>query len=94
MIILGTASLLTAAAVSLSGIIGFVGLIVPHILRRIFGASHRSLFPLAFVGGGIFLMYCDTLARTLLYPKEIPVGVITASLGGPFFIWQINRKKR
>lgn len=94
LIILGIASLLTAAAVSLSGIIGFVGLIIPHILRRIFSASHRRLFPLAFVAGGIFLMCCDTFARTLLFPKEIPVGVITASLGGPFFIWLINRRKR
>ena len=94
LIILGTASLLTASAVSLSGIIGFVGLIIPHILRRLFTASHRRLFPLAFVAGGIFLMCCDTFARTLLFPKEIPVGVITASLGGPFFIWLINRRKQ
>ncbi len=94
LIILGTASLLTAAAVSMSGIIGFVGLIVPHILRRLCGATHRRLFPLAFFAGGIFLMLCDTFARTLLFPKEIPVGVITASLGGPFFIWLINRKKK
>lgn len=92
-IILGTASLLTASAVALSGIIGFVGLIVPHILRRLFGACHRRLFPMAFLAGGIFLMVCDTFARSLLYPREIPVGVITASLGGPFFIWLINRKK-
>lgn len=92
LIILGTASLLTASAVALSGIIGFVGLIIPHILRILFGASHRKLFPLAFLAGGIFLMICDTFARTLLFPKEIPVGVITASLGGPFFIWLINKK--
>ncbi len=91
-IILGTASLMTASAVALSGIIGFVGLIVPHILRRLIGASHRRLFPMAFLAGGMFLMICDTFARSLLYPREIPVGVITASLGGPFFIWLINRK--
>ena len=92
LLILGTASLLTASAVTLSGIIGFVGLIIPHILRRSFGAAHRTLFPLAFFGGGLFLMLCDTLARTALYPREIPVGVITAALGGPFFIWLINKK--
>jgi len=92
LIILATASLLTAAAVSLSGIIGFVGLIVPHILRRVFGASHRLLFPLSFLAGGAFLMICDSFARTVMFPKEIPVGVITALLGGPFFIWMINKK--
>ncbi|MCK5845682.1 MAG: iron ABC transporter permease [Victivallales bacterium] len=92
LLILGTASLLTASAVTLSGIIGFVGLIIPHILRRSFGAAHRTLFPLAFFAGGVFLMLCDTFARTALYPREIPVGVITAALGGPFFIWLINKK--
>jgi len=91
--ILGTASLLTAAAVSLSGIIGFVGLIVPHILRKLLGAGHRRLFPAAYLAGGMFLMVCDTLARTALYPKEIPVGVVTAALGGPFFIWLVNRRR-
>ena len=90
LIILGTASILTAISVSLAGIIGFVGLIVPHIIRRIFITSHRFLFPLAFLGGGLFLMICDTFARSIMYPKEIPVGVITASLGGPFFIWLLN----
>ena len=93
-IILGTASMLTASAVALSGIIGFVGLIIPHILRRIFGACHRRLFPISYIAGGIFLMICDTFARSALYPREIPVGVITASLGGPFFIWLINRKSK
>jgi iron complex transport system permease protein len=93
LLILGTASLLTAAAVTLSGIIGFVGLIIPHILRRSFGAAHRTLFPLSFFSGGLFLMLCDTFARTALYPREIPVGVITAVLGGPFFIWLINKKR-
>ncbi|NOY75377.1 MAG: iron ABC transporter permease [Kiritimatiellaeota bacterium] len=92
LIILGTASLLTASAVTLSGIIGFVGLVVPHTLRRFFGAGHRRLFPISFLAGGMFLMLCDTFARTALYPREIPVGVITAALGGPFFIWLINRK--
>jgi iron complex transport system permease protein len=93
-ILLGTASLLTAAAVSISGIIGFVGLIIPHILRRISGADHRKLFPLSFFAGALFLMICDSFARTVIYPTEIPVGVITASLGGPFFLWLINHKSR
>lgn len=89
-----TASILAASAVSLSGIIGFVGLIIPHILRRIFGAGHRKLFPISFFFGGIFLVICDTFARTVLYPKEIPVGVITACIGGPVFIYLINRKNK
>ncbi len=92
LIILCTASLLTASAVALSGIIGFVGLIVPHVIRHLSGACHRRLFPLAFFCGGMFLMVCDTFARTAMYPHEIPVGVITACLGGPFFLWLINRK--
>jgi len=92
LILLGTASLLTASAVSVSGIIGFVGLIIPHILRKMAGADHRKLFPLAFFAGAVFLMICDTFARTIIFPTEIPVGVITASLGGPFFLWLINRR--
>jgi iron complex transport system permease protein len=92
-VILGAASLLTSSAVAVSGIIGFVGLVVPHVLRRLFGAGHRGLFPLAFFSGGMFLMVCDTFARIALYPREIPVGVVTAALGGPFFIWLINKRK-
>ena len=94
LLILGTASFLTASAVALSGIIGFVGLIIPHILRRLFGAGHRRLFPVSFLVGGMFLMLCDSFARTALYPREIPVGVITAALGGPFFIWLMSKRAR
>lgn len=94
LILLGTASLITATAVSLSGIIGFVGLIVPHIMRQIFGADHRKLFVLNLVYGGIFLVFCDTIARSILEVQEIPVGVITAFIGGPFFIWLLNRRSR
>ncbi len=92
LLVLGIASLLTAAAVSISGIIGFVGLVVPHILRRMFGADHRRLFPLSLLYGGMFLMVCDTFARTVMSPREIPVGVITSLIGGPFFIWLLNRR--
>ncbi|MDD5698678.1 MAG: iron ABC transporter permease [Victivallaceae bacterium] len=91
---LGTASLITAAAVSLSGIIGFVGLIVPHAMRRLFGADHRRLFILNLFYGGIFLVLCDTVARSILASQEIPVGVITALIGGPFFIWLLNQRTR
>lgn len=93
-ILLTTASLITAVAVSLSGIIGFVGLIVPHIMRQIFGADHRKLFILNLIYGGIFLVLCDTIARSILVVQEIPVGVITAFIGGPFFIWLLNKRSR
>ena len=80
-------SLRTAATVSLTGPIGFVGLMVPHIVRRYSGASHRRLLPASFLVGGAFLILCDAVARTVLRPAEIPVGVITAILGGPGLIW-------
>lgn len=92
-LLLGSASLLTALAVALAGIIGFVGLIVPHLLRRLFGAGHRRLFPLATVGGGLLLMLCDTFARSGWTAGEVPVGVITSLLGGPFFLWILKRGK-
>lgn len=85
----------TAAAVSLTGIIGFVGLVIPHTLRLLIGSDHRMLFPTSFFAGGIFLLLCDTLARTALPPLEIPVGVITAIIGGTFFLLllHINKKR-
>ena len=85
-------SLLVGVAVSMAGMIGFVGLIVPHIMRRIAGADHRVLIPASLLGGGIFLMIADTLARTLIAPREIPVGVVTALCGGPFFLALLLRK--
>lgn len=92
-ILLGVASLMTASLVAISGIIGFIGLIVPHMIRKIWGANHRRLFILGLLWGGIFLMICDTAARSLLTGKEIPVGVITAFLGGPFFLYLLNKSK-
>jgi len=88
------ATLMTAAAVSISGIIGFVGLIIPHVTRGLFGADHRRLAPAAAVGGGIFLALCDALARTVMAPVEIPVGVVTALCGGPFFLIILTRRRR
>ncbi len=81
------ASLVTAAVVSVAGPIGFVGLIVPHAARLLFGPDHRLLVPASALCGAIFLSVADTAARTALAPTEIPVGVITALLGGPFFLW-------
>jgi len=88
------ASLLTGSVIAYSGPIGFVGLIVPHTLRLVVGADHRLLVPLAFCVGAAFLIACDAVARTILAPTEIPVGVITAILGGPFFLWLLLSRRR
>lgn len=82
-------SLLTGVTVSLTGIIGFVGLTVPHITKRYFGYDHRITIPASFMLGGIFLIICDTFARTLLSPLELPVGVITGIIGGSIFIYSL-----
>jgi len=87
-------SLLTGAVTALTGPILFVGLIVPHALRLWIGADHRILAPCAFFLGAAFLAVCDAVARTALAPTEVPVGVITALLGGPFFIWLLRSKRR
>ncbi len=92
-ILLGVSSLLAACAVAVSGIIGFVGLITPHIARSLFGARHRQLFPVCMLLGGIFLMICDTFARSLFATTELPVGVITSFIGGPFFLWLLGRRR-
>jgi len=88
------ASLLTGSVVSVSGMIGFVGLAVPHFMRGFVGSDHRILLPAAFLGGGIFLLLCDTLARTVISPMELPVGVITGILGGVVFIYFLSKKKK
>ncbi len=92
MILVG-ASLLSALAVSVSGVIGFAGIIVPHLFRIIFGSDHKILLPASVIGGGIFLLICDTLARTALPGRELPVGVITSVLGGPFFLYLLKKSK-
>ena len=85
------ASILTATAVSIAGSIGFVGLIVPHLMRLLVGSDHRILIPAATLFGGLFLVFSDTLARTILSPQQLPVGVITALLGVPLFLLLLNR---
>ena len=87
------ASVLTAAAVSIAGNIGFVGLIVPHLMRLLVGSDHRVLIPAATLFGGLFLLVSDTLARTVLAPRQLPVGVVTALLGVPLFLVLLNRAK-
>ena len=87
------AALLTGAVVSFSGIIGFVGLIIPHAVRLVVSADHRLLLPVAGLVGGAFLMLADTVARTALSPSEFPVGVITALVGGPIFLWLLMTRQ-
>ena len=88
------ASLLAAAAVSVAGIVGFVGLVVPHAVRMLFGADHRTLIPLSFLGGAVLLIVTDAAARTVAAPMEVPVGVMTALLGVPFFLALLRRSVR
>jgi iron complex transport system permease protein len=92
-VILIAASLAAAAAVAFSGIIGFIGLVVPHIMRIWYGADYRRLLPLSIIGGAAALLVSDVLARVLLAPQEIPVGIITALAGAPFFLWVLRRSK-
>lgn len=91
-ILLVTASLVAAACVAVSGIIGFVGLLVPHMMRAIVGPDNRRLLPLAFLGGAVLLLWADTLTRAVL-PHEIPIGVLTALIGGPFFCYLFRRRQ-
>lgn len=87
-------ALLTGAAVALSGLVGFVGLIVPHVVRLILGPDHRLLLPASFLSGAIFLVFADLIARLIIAPSELPIGVITALIGAPFFIYLLRRTKR
>lgn len=91
---LATGALLTGAAVSVAGVIGFVGLMTPHILRLGLGADHRRLLPASVLGGATFMVLADLAARTLVAPSEIPVGAVTALLGGPFFLYLLRRERR
>jgi len=87
-----SASLATSAAVSLAGPIGFVGIVVPHLVRLLVGVDHRIVLPAAALFGATFLVICDLAARTLMAPVEVPVGVVTAIVGGPFFLWLLVRR--
>ncbi|MEE8367700.1 MAG: iron ABC transporter permease [Thermoanaerobaculia bacterium] len=90
---LGVTSIVIGGIVAVAGPIGFVGLIVPHILRRWLGHAHLYLIPACALGGGAFLTMCDLAARTILAPAELPVGILTALLGGPFFVWLLLRRR-
>jgi len=91
-VLLVATSLMVGAAVSVSGLIGFVGLIIPHLLRGLLGPDHRLLVPASALVGAAFLVVCDTLARSLLGGRELPVGAITALVGGPLFLVLLRRQ--
>lgn len=91
-ILVGTASLMTAAAVSVSGLIGFVGLIVPHWIRLIIGPNHRLLIPLSALSGMLLMLIADTVSRTILSPLEIPIGIVMALVGAPFFLYLLRQR--
>ncbi len=93
-IVLLLSTVVTSAAVAISGTIGFVGLIIPHIMRMITGANHRTLLPYAALGGAIFLVISDALSRSIMPPTEIPVGIITAMAGAPYFIYLLKARGR
>ncbi len=91
-VLLGCGALLVAGAVSVSGLIGFVGLMTPHMVRLALGPDHRLLLPASAIGGGIVMVVADLVARVVLAPVEIPVGIVTAFVGGPFFVWLLVRR--
>ncbi|MEZ4502217.1 MAG: iron ABC transporter permease [Dehalococcoidia bacterium] len=93
LIVLGASSLVAAATVAIAGVIGFVGLIVPHIVRLVFGGDHRQLLPLSALFGASFLIASDVISRTLIAPQEIPVGIVTALAGGPFFLYLLRARR-
>lgn len=92
-VMLSVATLLTSSVVAFAGTIGFVGLIIPHIMRLIMGPDHRFLLPATAIAGAIFLVWADMVARTVVRPAELPVGIITAFLGAPFFLYLLKTKK-
>ncbi len=93
-VVVVVSSLGAAAAVAVAGLIGFVGIIVPHTVRLAFGTSHRVLLPLCIILGGAFMVLADLLARTVMEPAELPIGVVTAFLGAPFFVLVLRSSRR
>ncbi len=93
-ILIVASAIITASLVCISGIIGFVGLIIPHMVRLVSGSNHKTLIPVACIGGSVFMVFCDLISRTIYPPLEIPIGVITAIIGSPVFIFLLKKKKR
>ncbi len=94
LVIVAAASLVAATAVAFTGIIGFVGLVVPHLVRILWGHDYRRLIPLAALGGAVVLLAADVVARTIMAPRDLPVGIVTAVAGAPFFLWLLRRAKQ
>lgn len=94
LVLVGVAALMTGAAVAVAGIVGFVGLVVPHMMRMIGGPRHRTLLPASALAGASLLLLADLVARTVALPRELPLGVVTALAGGPFFLWLLHRTRR
>ena len=92
-ILLISSAALTGTAISFVGVIGFIDLVAPHVVRRIFGSSHRVVIPMSALVGGLFMVLCDLVARTIISPQELPVGVVTSLIGGPFFAWVYFKKR-
>ena len=93
-ILLAAAAMATGAAVAVSGTIAFVGLVTPHVLRLLLGPDHRVLIPMSALGGGAFVILADTVARTVIQPAELRVGILTAFVGAPFFIFLLIKNKQ
>ena len=93
-LLLALSALVVSVAVAFSGIIGFVGLIIPHMMRILIGPDHRTLLPVSALTGGIFLIWADVFARTVISPNEIPVGIVTALCGAPFFIYLLRKRRQ
>jgi iron complex transport system permease protein len=92
--VLIVSTLMTAAAVSVSGVVAFVGLVIPHLVRLVVGPDYRLIIPLSTIVGSVYLIWADTLARLALSPKDIPLGIVTALLGAPFFAYLLSRQKK
>jgi len=86
-------ALAVGASVAVSGVIGFVGIVVPHLLRLIIGPDHRYLLPSCILLGGSLLLFADTISRLIVAPAELPIGIVTATLGAPFFLWLLLRQR-
>ena len=93
LIVIVAATLVTAASISVSGMIGWIGLVVPHLMRKLFGGNYRELLPASMLGGAVFLLLTDNISRNLL-ETEIPIGILTALVGAPFFLYLMMRKEK
>ena len=94
LLVIVLATLVAGAGVAVAGIVVFVGLVVPHLLRIVIGPDHRVLLPASALGGAILLLGADLVARTIVVPAELPLGVVTALIGGPYFLWLLRRTTR